>query len=56
MNNTLLAIDMMNVALNTMIRINALLQRAQQEGRDVTDDEIAQLRSANDQLEEELLS
>lgn len=56
MNNTLLVIDTINTALNTAIRLNELLQRAQSENRDITDEEIAQIRQENDRLAQELLN
>ena len=56
MNNTLIAIDIMNAALNTALRVSTLLQTAKNENRDVTDEEVQVLRDANDQLIQEILN
>lgn len=55
MNNTVLLIDLLIATTNAAVRIQELLQRAAAEGRDVTDQELADLRAANDAKSAELL-
>lgn len=55
MSNVLIALDVLNASLNVAARIQEILQRAQMENRDVTDDELAILKSHNDILEQNIL-
>ncbi|MCL6557213.1 MAG: hypothetical protein K6U74_00140 [Firmicutes bacterium] len=47
---TLLAIDLINTLLKAAIRASDLLQKAQTEGRDVTDEEVTALMAETDAL------
>jgi hypothetical protein len=55
MNNTLIAIDLLIAAMNTSMRLSQMLQTAQAENRDITDEEITALRAENDALENQIL-
>lgn len=53
---TLLAIDILTTSLNTAARVSTLLQSAQSENRDITDEELATIRGEADDLEREILN
>lgn len=56
MNNSILLLDLLAGSLTVMAKIQALLQKAATEGRDVTDTELAELKTANDQLEQDIIN
>lgn len=47
MSNALIAIDAIAALAEAIIRIQTMLQTAQIEGRDITDEELAALRAEN---------
>lgn len=56
MNNTILLLDLLSGSLTVMAKIQELLQKAATEGRDVTDAELAELKTANDKLEQAIIN
>lgn len=56
MNNTLLALELLNAALAISTKVQDMLQKAASENRDVTDDELIDLKTFNDQLENKILN
>lgn len=55
MNNTLVALDILSASLTISAKIQEMLLRAQTEGRDISDQELQMLKTANDMLEQEIL-
>lgn len=53
--NTLLAISAIETYARATQELTALISKAQTENRDVTDEELATLRTSNDVLEHDLL-
>lgn len=56
MNNTVLALDILSASLSVATKLQELLQRAQMENRDITDAELAELKTVNDSLEQKILN
>lgn len=56
MTNTILALDILNASLNVASQIQAMLQRAHVENRDISNEEIASLKTGNDMLEKQILN
>ena len=54
-NNVLQAIDLLIAVTNTSLRLQELLQRAAAEGRDITDEELQELRTASTEAAAALL-
>jgi len=54
MNNSILLLDLLSGSLTVMAKIQELLQKAATENRDVTDAELIELKSVNDQLEQDI--
>jgi len=54
-NNVLQAIDLLIAVTNTSLRLQELLQRAAAEGRDITDEELRELRTASTEAAAALL-
>jgi hypothetical protein len=48
MSNAVIAVDLLGGMLETAAEVQAILQRAHAENRDVTDEELAELRDATD--------
>lgn len=55
MNNTVIALDILNASLQVAARVNEMLTKAQMENRDITDNEILVLKAGNDSLEQQIL-
>lgn len=56
MNNTVIALDILNASLQVAARVNEMLTKAQMENRDITDNEILVLKAGNDSLEQQILN
>ena len=55
MSNALLVVTTINATLKTVQELNNLLLKAQMEGRDISDEEVEALMSANDLVSAELI-
>ena len=55
MNNTIVALDILNASLQVAAKINEMLTKAQTENRDITDQELQVLKAGNDSLEQNIL-
>lgn len=56
MSNTVLAIDMLIGVMQVSAEINQMLKNAAVEGRDITDEELATLKAANDAAAQAILN
>ena len=56
MSNAVMVLDVLNATLSVAAKIQEILQRAQIEGRDVTDEELNELKMHNDRLEQDILN
>lgn len=53
--NTLIAINILQAAMRTGVEVSAMLQKAAQENRNITDEEVKVLRDFNDSFSAGLL-
>jgi len=53
--NTAIALDILMATIKITTKIQEIIAKAQQEGRDVTNEELAFLKYKNDELEQKIL-
>ena len=56
MGNTIIALDILNASLTVATQIQAMLQKCASENRDLSNEELALLKTANDEREQKILN